>query len=167
MSAAAGMNREKEAIKMKELVIRQAVPKDAEAIARLEKLCFSEPWSYDSIYHELAANRRAFYLAADLCGRLVGYAGLWLIGDEGHITNVAVDPQERGRGIGDLLVGALIEDSRRLGAVSHTLEVRTGNAAAISLYEKHGFAAAGVRPGYYEDNGEDAIIMWRKQDHER
>ena len=67
---------------MKELVIRQAVPEDAEAIARLEKLCFSEPWSYDTVYHELAANRRAFYLAADLCGRLVGYAGLWLIGDE-------------------------------------------------------------------------------------
>ena len=93
---------------MKELIIRRAVPEDAEVIARLEKLCFSEPWSYDSVYHELAINRRAFYLAADLCGRLVGYAGLWLIGDEGHITNVAVDPQERGRGIGNLLVGALI-----------------------------------------------------------
>ena len=98
---------------------------------------------------------------------VVGYAGLWKIGDEGHITNVAVAPEQRRKSIGDMLVGALIEVTEEEGITSHTLEVRKSNIGAIRLYEKHGFKVEGERKAYYEDNGEDALIMWRKTEDER
>ena len=90
---------------------------------------------------------------------MIGYAGLWQIFDEGNITNIAVDPKRRREGIGDRLVGELVRNSMERGMISFTLEVRVSNSPAISLYERHGFEIAGIRPGYYVD-GEDAYIMW-------
>ena len=92
---------------------------------------------------------------------MVGYIGVWKIVDEGHITNVAVSPDYRRMQIGSALLKNMLEITAEEGIVRHTLEVRTGNEAAIGLYEKFGFETAGVRKGYYEDNGEDALIMWR------
>ena len=153
--------------KMAELTIRRAEPKDAEAIEDLEQICFSQPWSYNSIYYDIAENTKAVYLVAQIEEDVVGYAGLWKIGDEGHITNVAVAPEQRRKSIGDMLVGALIEVTEEEGIPSHTLEVRKSNIGAIRLYEKHGFKVEGERKAYYEDNGEDALIMWRKTEDER
>ena len=136
---------------MAELIVRRAEARDAEAITELEKVCFSQPWSYESIYHDVAENKLSFYLAAETEGKVIGYAGIWNIAGEGHITNVAVSPEYRRKGVGES------------GVLSHTLEVRKSNAGALRLYEKHGFKIAGERKGYYEDNGEDALIMWRRK----
>ncbi len=145
------------------LIIRQAEEKDIKPMADTDILCFSAPWSEWSFEQEIKGNNLAFYIVAEIDSRVVGYAGLWLIMDEGHITNVAVHPEFRKRGIGRALISVLLEHTVKNGTLSHTLEVRASNAAAISLYMKFGFEPAGIRKGYYEDNGEDAVIMWRKQ----
>ena len=96
----------------------------------------------------------------DESGDVVGFAGIWLMIDEAHITTLAVDPKWRGGGLGELMVVALIEKSISLGADLITLEVRASNRVAQRLYEKYGFYANGIRPRYYSDNGEDALVMW-------
>ncbi len=148
------------------LVVRQAEEKDIKIMAEMDVLCFSAPWSELSFEKEIKENHLAFYIVAEINERVVGYAGLWCIVDEGHITNVAVHPDFRRKGIGEALVSVLLEHTTEIGLLSHTLEVRASNDPAIALYSKFGFEAAGVRKNYYEDNGEDAIIMWRKQENE-
>ena len=98
---------------------------------------------------------------AEADGVLCGYVGIWKIVDEGHITNVAVSPDYRRRHIARAMLEALIARCGQNGITSYTLEVRVGNEPAIKLYEGLGFTAAGLRKGYYEDNGEDALIMWK------
>jgi ribosomal-protein-alanine N-acetyltransferase len=92
---------------------------------------------------------------------IIGYAGLWLILDEAHVTSVAVHPDYRGRRLGELLFNVLIQEAVYLGADRMTLEVRVSNHAARQLYKRLGFVSAGIRKGYYNDNQEDAIIMWK------
>lgn len=145
------------------LVVRQAEIRDIKPMAAMDALCFTTPWSEASFDKEIRENRLAFYIVAEIGDRLVGYAGLWCVGDEGYITNVAVHPDFRRRGIGQTLISVLLSHTITNGIRSHTLEVRASNNAAISLYTKFGFEPAGRRKNYYEDNGEDAIIMWRKQ----
>jgi [ribosomal protein S18]-alanine N-acetyltransferase len=96
---------------------------------------------------------------------LVGYAGLWLAVDEGHVTTIAVAPKQRGRAISELLLNGLIDQALELNATWLTLEVRVSNQAAQNLYLKYGFRAAGTRTRYYTDNGEDALIMWTEPIH--
>jgi len=91
---------------------------------------------------------------------IVGYAGLWLMTDEAHITTIAVDPDFQGNGIGELLVVALIDRAQQIGARWLTLEVRVSNDVAQRLYEKYTFKEMGIRRRYYSDNGEDALVMW-------
>jgi ribosomal-protein-alanine N-acetyltransferase len=91
---------------------------------------------------------------------IVGYGGVWLSVDEGHITTIAVSPAARGRGVGELLLNGLIDQAINLNADVLTLEVRVSNLVAQQLYLKYGFRPAGTRPRYYTDNGEDALIMW-------
>lgn len=148
---------------MDELIIRQAEERDIDAIAQLDQLCFTTPWSRDSIEKEIIQNDIAIYIVAQIKEEVVGYAGLWKIIDEGHITNVAVHPQHRKKGIGEALVSVMLDYTNQLGVISHTLEVRPSNQYAIHLYEKLGFLVVGERKKYYEDNGEDALIMWRTQ----
>ena len=92
-------------------------------------------------------------------GRILGYAGAWVIMDECHITNIAVDSQARGKGLGRLLIEALMQYTSNLGAAWADLEVRVSNIPAIRLYESVGFFSVGKRKRYYEDNGEDAFLM--------
>lgn len=96
---------------------------------------------------------------------IVGYGGLWLSVDEGHITTIAVAPEYRGRGIGELILNGLIDQGTALNADMLTLEVRVSNVVAQQLYLKYGFKPAGTRPRYYTDNGEDALIMWTESIH--
>lgn len=144
--------------------IHRAGKSDAVEIAKLEALCFSTPWSLAAFLEELTKNKLAMYLIAieEETGCLVGYAGIWRILDEGHITNVAVHPDYRRRGIGRQLVEGLIYQVEGEGVRRQTLEVRAFNDPAIELYISLGFCEAGIRKGYYVDNGEDAIIMWRE-----
>lgn len=149
---------------MAEMTIRQANVNDVEDIYEIEKLCFPDPWSRDALIYELESNPRAFYIVADLENQVVGYAGLWWIGDEGHITNVAVRPGFRNRKIGEGIVNVMIDFTTKEGMKHHTLEVRRSNEPAIKLYEKFGFQVEGVRKEYYLNNHEDALIMWRHEE---
>lgn len=146
---------------MSDLIIRQADAKDIDAIADIEKICFTVPWSRDSIRQELTENKVAFYVIAELDGQVIGYAGMWLIADEGHITNVAVLPEHRGKNIASAIIAVMIEFTEVQGIKRFTLEVRSSNEAAKALYRKFDFKEEGLRKGYYQDNGEDAVIMWR------
>ena len=146
-----------------DLIFRQVEERDIVEIAKLDTLCFSLPWSQSSFEKDIKENLLAKYIVVESDGRLIGYTGLWHIVDEGHITNVAVHPLYRQRGIGESLVTLLIGCSREVGILNHTLEVRSSNDAAIALYTKLGFVPTGIRKKYYEDNNEDAIIMWRTE----
>ena len=138
---------------------REMKPEDADAVEAVEKASFSVPWSRKSFWEE-AANERTYYLLALDDGKVIGYAGTWILDDEAQITNVAVEPGHRRKGVGAKLMEALIREAKKRGATRMTLEVRPSNAAALALYEKFGFKDCGHRPHYYLDNGEDAVIMW-------
>lgn len=146
---------------MSDLVVRKAEAEDVEAIENLEKQCFATPWSYDSLYKDIVENKLALYIVAEVDGQLAGYAGVWKVVDEGHITNVAVAPEHRRKHLASIILATMFDVTAEEGIKKYTLEVRAGNIGAIKLYEGLGFRAEGVRPGYYEDNGEDAVLMWR------
>jgi [ribosomal protein S18]-alanine N-acetyltransferase len=140
--------------------IRPAEPADLPALVLLEQACFAHPWSEASLRYDLEEHPEARYLTA--CGpdgSLIGYAAYWKTLDEGMITNIAVTAAWRRQGVGRLLLDAMISQAAAEDLRALTLEVRPGNTAARKLYEGAGFTAVGVRRGYYEDNGEDAIIM--------
>lgn len=147
---------------MSELIIRRAEARDVLPMALLDSLCFAAPWSEESFRQEVTENNLALYLVAETDGVIAGYAGVWAILDEGHITNVAVHPDYRRRGIASALMEILIRSCEEEGITCQTLEVRPSNQAALALYAAFGFREEGRRKGYYEDNGEDALIMWRR-----
>jgi len=128
----------------------------------VEKLSFTIPWSKNALIEEVLNNRMAIYITAKVNGKAIGYAAMWKIFDEGHITNIAVHPEYRQNGIGSRLVEKLVDIAKERGIVKMTLEVRKSNLAAQALYCKYGFKEMGLRKGYYADNGEDAIIMWKE-----
>lgn len=135
---------------------------DIDDVMVVEKLSFSIPWSKQAFIEEVTNNKFARYIIAKLDGKTVGYAGLWKVLNEGHITNVAVHPEYRRSGVGFMLVKGLIELSIKENIDKLTLEVRRSNIAAQNLYAKFGFKVEGFRKEYYADNKEDAIIMWKE-----
>lgn len=164
-------------------VLQDMTAADVPEVAALEQVSFSLPWSDRAFDHEVRHNPMAHFLVlrargaklnrwparnapwwvrrtgSDALDKLVGYGGLWLIVDEGHICTLAVHPDWRGRGLGETLLVGLIERATALGAAVATLEVRLSNGVAQSLYDKYGFARVGLRKGYYADTHEDALIM--------
>lgn len=145
-----------------ELLLRHATIADIDGILEVEEVSFARPWSYQSFWGELDDNNsHARYLVAELNGKIIGYAGVWIIFEEGHITNIAIHPTFRGQKYGERLVKKLIDVTRACGASSMTLEVRVSNAVAQGLYKRLGFEARGRRKAYYADNKEDAIVMWK------
>lgn len=152
---------------LKPLVIRKGIRTDVDGLYALEQVCFSVPWSRETILHDLTENPNAMYFVAEFDREIIGYAGIWKIMDEGHINNVCVLPRYRGRKIGKTMMKTLLYVTEAQGIKSHTLEVRESNVVAISMYEKLGFQSVGNRPGYYEDNGEAAVIMWRIGDPDK
>lgn len=144
---------------MADIVYRRMVLSDAEEVAEMERAIFTMPWSYNSIVHELTENKAARYLVAEADGHVIGYAGVWIVLDEGHITNVAVREEFRGQGIGQELMSRLMQYASNLGAAFCMLEVRRSNERAQHVYYKLGFVDLGVRKRYYEDNHEDALIL--------
>ncbi len=144
---------------MDEVHIRRMGPADVDQVTRIEQATFAVPWSRESFQREMEKNVAARYLVAEKGDSVIGYAGAWVILDECHITNIAVSEPERGKGIGRMLVEALLQYVSNLGAAYATLEVRVSNTRAIHLYESLGFIRMGRRKRYYEDNGEDAWMM--------
>ena len=127
-------------------------------IAALEKICFSQPWSEQSIASELT-NPLSVWLVAEIDGALVGYIGSQSVLGESDVMNVAVSPDYRRQGIAETLVLTLVEELKKQGNHCLSLEVRLSNAPARSLYEKLGFAEVGRRPNYYRNPKEDALIL--------
>lgn len=146
---------------MKGIEIVSARQEHIEDIVVIENLSFKIPWSRQSITEEIIQNKAAIYMCAEVSGRAVGYAGMWQVCDEGHITNIAVHPEFRSSGVGSLLMEALLEIAKENGITALTLEVRRSNHNALTLYRKYGFEEGGMRKAYYADNNEDAIIMWK------
>ena len=140
-------------------VIRRMKQEDLDEVTALEKATFTIPWSRESFRQELERNVAARYLVAESEGKIIGYAGAWIILDESHITNIAVAESYRGRGVGRKLTQALLQLLSNLGASYATLEVRVSNERAQNLYRSLGFISVGKRKRYYEDNQEDAFLM--------
>ena len=132
---------------------------DLPAVHAIERASFAVPWPDDAYRNEIRTNRLASYVVARLGEAVVGFAGLWVMVDEAHVTTFAVDPRFRRRGVGERILLALLELSVERHAREATLEVRLSNLPARKLYEKYGFRPVGIRPRYYSDNGEDALIM--------
>lgn len=144
---------------MSDIVLRKMTAEDVKRVAELEAICFRTPWSYNSLLGELS-NDVAYYVVAVCDGTVVGYAGVWIMFDEAHMTNIAVDPEYRCRGIGRAMILKLMETALKHGAERMTLEVRENNHNAQRLYASLGFAYAGTRKHYYTDTGENALILW-------
>lgn len=143
---------------MMDLVIEKMTEAHIEGIARLERECFSSPWSEESLKNELKNNFSRFFVAFSN-GEIVGYIGAHNILGEVYITNVAVFPQLRRRGVAKKLIEALLQTVKNENAVFVTLEVRKSNFSAISLYEKTGFKPVGERKNFYEKPRENAVLM--------
>lgn len=132
----------------------------------IEEQCHPKPWTAGVFASEidLARHGERYYAVARFGTDLVGYAGLMFAPDEAHITNIAVDPSHRSRGIGRALLIHIVEVAITSGCTALTLEVRVSNVAAQNLYRQFGFAPAGIRQRYYE-NSEDALVMWAHDIH--
>lgn len=142
------------------MLIRAMTLTDLPAVHAIESESFLTPWSYDAFVEELTSNKAvARYIVAEIDGTVAGYGGMWLVVDEAHITNIAVDSRFRRQGVGLAVTSGLIGLARELGIRYMTLEVRRSNAAAQVLYRRLGFVDVGYRKRYYEDNNEDALIM--------
>jgi ribosomal-protein-alanine N-acetyltransferase len=169
-------------------VVRPMQPIHLPGVMAIERVAFALPWPESAYRHEIAQNELAHYyvLCLDKASRgseaaapaawqrlirsvwrhaepvdevVLGYGGFWMMVDEAHISTLAVRQDVRRRGMGELLLSSLLEEARRIGAVAATLEVRASNTVAQSLYAKYGFEVVGRRKAYYQDNGEDALIM--------
>lgn len=129
-------------------------------VCELERQCFSQPWSYQGLAYELE-NPTARFFVAQAQERLLGYAGMYHVADEGYLANLAVSPEYRRRGVGKRLLERLIALAREENLAFLSLEVRASNSAAISMYAAQGFKKAGVRKNFYQSPTEDALIMTR------
>lgn len=134
---------------------------DLDDVISIEAKAYGEHhWSKDSFMSELSNDLAKYFSVFNTDGQLIGYCGCWQILEEAHITNIAVSPDYRRKHIGEALLTTIIDECYRNMAKYITLEVRVSNTPAISLYEKYGFKSLGARKGYYQDNNEDALIMW-------
>jgi len=139
--------------------LRQMRREDLARVMEIERECFATPW-HESAYITEITNRSAYYIVACLYELVTGYAGMWVIADEAHITTLGVSREYRGRRIGERLLVGLLDEAMGRGARRATLEVRQSNEIAQGLYRKYGFSPAAIRRGYYTDNQENAVVMW-------
>jgi [ribosomal protein S18]-alanine N-acetyltransferase len=140
------------------MTIRSLAYADLPQVIAIERRAFATPWSLAMFVLELS-KPSSVCLAALSDHRVAGYLICSRYADVWHLMNIAVDPASRRRGVAQAMLEALLQRAGTEGA--YTLEVRPSNAPAISLYEQFGFRSAGIRPRYYQDTGEDAMIMWR------
>jgi ribosomal-protein-alanine N-acetyltransferase len=141
------------------LVIRPMRVDDLDQVLEIERKSFRNAWVRDAFLNEIHFENVACPLVAEIGGEVVGYITAWFVEDEIHITNIAVSPHHRRKGIGTVLLRAILDKGRREGYRLAYLEVRPSNESAIRLYRKWGFRVVSVRPRYYESDGEDALVM--------
>lgn len=132
---------------------------DVDAVHALECECFEDPWTREAFEAECRNHLARYYLVVTE-ESVVGYCGLWKVVDEGHITNLCIAPNHRKKGLGNWMMRRVFDMAKAEDILNLTLEVRASNEKAIRLYETLGFSSAGLRKAYYENNGEDALIMW-------
>jgi len=141
------------------VVVRSGSPEDLAAVYAMERVAFNDPWSQESLFGELIGDGMRMPLVAELDGNVCGYLMAWRVVDQLHILNIATDPNYLRRGVATALLMAAARLAVAGGQVEITLEVRRSNVGAREFYKRHHFADTGVRPGYYQEDGEDAIIM--------
>ena len=141
------------------ITFRDMTEADVQAVVQIEAESFHDAWNENMVMDELN-NALTHYLIMEADGKTIGYAGFWLVAGEAQITRVAVIKAERGNGYGNILSEAIVNKAWDLDAEAVTLEVRESNIAAQRAYENCGFVSEGIRPNYYEDNHENAVIMW-------
>jgi ribosomal-protein-alanine N-acetyltransferase len=141
-------------------VIEEMSLDDIPAVQEIEKEIFLTPWPRNAYRREISQNQLATYIVLRDEDDVIGYAGLWKMHDEAHVTTVGVRRRDQGKGYGMALMLALIERAYAMESRWMTLEVRASNQGAMALYEKLGFKVIGRRRGYYTDDGEDAVVMW-------
>ena len=145
------------------VTISKMTKEDVDAVIQIEESAYGEHhWSKDSFINEISNELAHYYSLYNSENELIGYAGCWHILEEAHITTIAVSPSFRRRNYAQALLKRIIDDCYMEKIKYITLEVRVSNVAAINLYSKYGFASFGTRKGYYQDNNEDALIMWTK-----
>lgn len=143
-----------------EVVIGSMRRRHLRSVLRIEQQVYPRPWSMGLFMSELGFRAGRVYLVAKVDGIVVGYGGVMLVADDGHITTLAVDPAWHRNGIGARLLLALGDAAVERGARNLTLEVRISNRPAQELYRRYGFVPAGIRKGYYVETNEDALVMW-------
>jgi ribosomal-protein-alanine N-acetyltransferase len=141
-------------------VIEEMTLDDVVAVQEIEREIFLTPWPRNAYQRELLQNKMASYIVLRDRDEIIGYAGLWKMHDEAHVTTVGVRRHDQGKGFGIALMLALIGRAYTLNSRWMTLEVRASNHGAMAMYEKLGFKVIGRRRGYYTDDGEDAVVMW-------
>lgn len=148
-------------ISLADITISPMTKDDIEDVVLIESEAYGKHhWAKSSFYDEMSNNLAKYYCAKTKDGKLVGYAGTWHIIDEGHITTIAVKKEYLRNHIGEAIIQKIIDDCYKDNIKYLTLEVRVSNIPAIKLYEKYGFQSLGTRKAYYQDNNEDALIMW-------
>ena len=144
-----------------QIYISKMTAEDIEQVVQIEAEAYGEHhWSKSSFYDEMQNNLAKYYVARNAEGQLVGYLGAWIIIDEAHVTTLAVSPEFKRKKIAQNLMTCFVDDCYKNMVKYITLEVRVSNEPAINLYKKFGFNSLGTRKGYYQDNNEDALIMW-------
>jgi ribosomal-protein-alanine N-acetyltransferase len=148
-----------------QLAIEPMRESDIPTVQEIERHIFATPWPRNAYYRELSSRSSAYYVVLRRWngpepGQMVGYAGMWRMYDEAHVTTIGVRRDVQGSGYGRVIFAALVQAAYEMGAKWVTLEVRASNDTAMRLYEGFGFKVIGRRKGYYTDNGEDALVMW-------
>jgi [ribosomal protein S18]-alanine N-acetyltransferase len=143
-----------------ELEVTRMRRRHLKGVMAIERLVYPRPWSPNLFLSEMSELRTRTYLVAKIGKEVVGYAGVMCYGDEAHITTIAVDPDHHRKKIGTRLMYELIHEALRLGAKAVSLEVRVSNWGAQRLYSRYGFRPVGIRKNYYQETGEDAVVMW-------
>lgn len=148
-------------VSLLEISILPMSKEDIESVVEIEKEAYgNHHWAKSSFYEEMSNNLAKYYVAKISDGTIVGYAGTWHIIDEAHVTTIAVKKDYMRNHIGEAIIKKIIDDCYKENIKYLTLEVRVSNIPAIKLYEKYGFQSLGTRKAYYQDNNEDALIMW-------
>ena len=141
------------------VLLRPMEQRDVDSVLAVERSAFVAGWPLTAFENELTQNKMARYIVLEEGGEVTGFGGLWLMVDEAHVVTVAVRPEHRRRGLGSLIVHGLMVLAGEQGMDLATLECRVSNLAARALYGRYGFYEVGIRPKYYADNHEDAVIM--------
>jgi ribosomal-protein-alanine N-acetyltransferase len=139
--------------------IRRAEPRDLDAIVAIEDTSFTAAWSRSALAGELAEDPRRLAVVAEEDEEVIGYAFVWIVADELHLVSLAVAPGRRRQGIASAMMGHLLQSEQTRSASIMTLEVRASNEPALALYRRWGFLEVAIRPRYYPDDKEDALVM--------